>query len=187
MTVTLLALSKNPVCDERTKDGLQQNASWLIQTLGDIPEDRETLAFVLKNPMKDKLFEAMSDAKYFGCDEISEQIGSLLLSWAFVCGRYGVGMANLSEVLCGMAAFALKNGQTKELIVSIRKHSSNNPASSQKIREEVARSIRRESATLFETRLRGGFYGMMERCIAEADHEKLSPFLEQIASILDGS
>lgn len=182
ITEILLAVSNSAVCDDHTRDKLQNHAQWLINTLTWIPDNKETVTFIENFKMTETLFEAAINAHNRGCDEIAKQIGHILLSWTLNGGRYQTGWGVLERGLCCAAVFALKGGdeQTTALITSLEAHLSGESAPEQDILDRAAREIRERAATLS----RAGHCSSIEMGIAPADHGKLRPLLEDIAQRL---
>ena len=166
VTKVLLAVSKAEVCDDYTRDKLQEHARRLIATLTWIPDDKKTVTFIEHFQMTETLFEAAIDAHNRGCDEIANEIGKILLSWTFKGGRYQTGWGVLERGLCDAAKFALMGSdeRTTELLTSVEANLAKESAPEQDIRDRAAREIRERATT--------------------ADHVKLRPLLEDIAQRL---
>lgn len=91
LTSMLLAVSNAPACPIHIQDKLRKNALWLISVLSYVPDDKETVQFVENFRMTEILFEAAMDAHNRDCEEISNSIRDLLLSWTLKAGRFQTG------------------------------------------------------------------------------------------------
>ena len=183
VTEILLAVSNAPACDHHSQEELQKHARRLIATLTWIPNDKETVTFVENFQMTETLFEAAVNARNRGCDEIGKEIGESLLSWTFKGGRYQTGWGVLGKGLCGLAAFAVSGGD--EEISLLRKavvsRLGGESAPEQEIRDRTAREVLEHVANLYR---HGHWASRIEMAIAQSDHEKLLPLLEEIAGLL---
>ena len=184
VTEILLVVSNAPACDHHSREELRKHARWLIATLTWIPDDKDTMTFVENFQMTETLLETAVDARDCGCDEIAKEIGEILLSWTFKCGKYQTGWEILERGLCGLAAFALmgEDEHVSELRKAIITHLSGEWALlSQEIRDRAARGIIAGSVSLS----RGGHWSSrINMVVARADHQKLRPLLEEIAGLL---
>lgn len=183
ITEILLAVANAPACDHHSQEELRKHARWLIATLTWIPDDKDTVTFVENFQMTETLFEAAVDARNRGCDEIAKEIGESLLSWTFKGGRYQTGWGVLERGLCGLAAFSLMGGDKEiaGLRAVIAARLSSGSAPEQGIRDRAARDILERSASLYR---HGHWSSRIEMAIAQSDHEKLRPLLEEIAGVL---
>lgn len=183
VTEILLAASNAPACDQHTQDKLREHAHWLIATLDWIPDDKETVTFVERFQVTETLFGAAIGAHSRGCNEIAKKIEKILLSWTFKGGRYQTGWGVLERGLYGVAVFAQVGGdeQISGLIAAIESHLSCESAPDQEIRDRTASAIRERAVTLYRE---GHKSSRIEMAIAQANHEKLRPLLEEIASLL---
>lgn len=183
VTEILLAVSNAPACDHHSQEELRKHARWLIATLTWIPDDKDTVTFVENFQMTETLFEAAVNARNHGCDEIAKEIGESLLSWTFKGGRYQTGWGVLERGLSGLAAFALMGGDEElaGLRAAIAARLSGGSAPEQEIRDRAARDILERAENLYG---QGHWSSRIEMAIAQADHEKLHPLLEEIAGAL---
>ncbi len=183
VTEILLAVSNAPACDQHSQEELQKHARWLIATLTWIPDDKESVTFVENFQMTETLFEAAMGARNRGCDEIAREIGESLLSWTFKAGRYQTGWGVLERGLCGLAAFAVNGGDEdiSLLRTAVVSRLTGKSAPEQEIRDRTARDVLERVVNLYR---RGHWSSRIEMEIAQSDHAKLRPLLEEIASLL---
>ena len=183
VTEILLAVSNAPACDHHNQDELRKHARRLIATLTWIPDDKDTVTFVENFRMTETLFESAVDARTRGCDEIAKEIGESLLSWTFKGGMYQTGWGVLEMGLCGLAAFAVNGGDEdiSLLITAVVSRLTGKSAPEQEIRDRTARDILERAANLYR---QGHWSSRIEMAIAQSDHVKLRPFLEEIAFAL---
>jgi len=183
VTEILLAISNAPACDHHSQEELRKHARWLIATLTWIPDDKDTVTFVENFQMTETLFEAAVNARNRGCDEIAREIGESLLSWTFKGGRYQTGWGVLERGLCGLAAFAVYGGdeEISLLRTAVVSRLTGKSALEQEIRDRTAREILERAANLYR---QGHWSSRIEMAIAQSDHAKLRPLLEEIAFAL---
>jgi hypothetical protein len=148
-----------------------------------IPDDKDTVTFVENFQMTETLFEAAVNARNRGCDEIAREIGESLLSWTFKGGRYQTGWGVLERGLCGLAAFAVYGGdeEISLLRTAVVSRLTGKSALEQEIRDRTAREILERAANLYR---QGHWSSRIEMAIAQSDHAKLRPLLEEIAFAL---
>lgn len=183
ITKILLAVSNAPACDDHSQEKLRKHAHWLITTLNWIPDDKDTVTFVENYQMTETLFEAAMDASNLDCEEISNEIGEILLSWTFKDGSYQAGRGILEKGLCGLAILALRNGDERvsKLKCSVATRMLNESAPAQEISHRAANKILEWAAT----RHRQCHYSSrIERAVNQTDHEKLRLLLKEIADLL---
>ncbi len=184
MTSILLAVSNAPACNERTQKKLRRHAVWLIWVLSSVPNDVETVKFVETFRLTDKLFETALDARNRGCPDIAADIAELLLSWMFNGGQYQTGWAILERSTYGLAVLALlaeADDGIAKLKAEIGKRLAAGELPDQNVRDRAAIEIRARAATLY----RNGHWGSsIEGGIAQADHAKLKPLLEELADLI---
>ncbi|WP_323034155.1 hypothetical protein [Pararhodobacter sp.] len=183
VTEILLAVSNAPACDHHSQEELQKHARWLIATLTWIPDDKESVTFVENFQMTEVLFEAAVNARNRGCDEIAREIGESLASWTFKGGRYQTGRAVLERGFCGLAAFAVNGGdeEISLLRTAVASRLTGKSAPEQEIRDRTAREILERAENLYR---QGHWSSRIEMAIAQSDHAKLRPLLEEIAFAL---
>ena len=183
VTDLLLALSNAPACDAHTQRELRKHAGWLIATLTWIPDDRESVTFVEIFQLTEVLFEAATDARKRGCEEVSRDIGGYLLSWTLKGGRYITGWGVLERGLCACAVFALMglHGDVDALKDEIHARLQDDRAPEQDVRERAAREIRERADSL---QVRGHWSSRIEAAVAQSDYAILAPLLNEIANIL---
>ena len=183
ITEILLAVSNAPACDHHSQEELQKHARWLIATLTWIPDDKESVTFVENFQMTEALFEAAVNARNRGCDEIASEIGESLASWTFKGGRHQTGRGVLERGLCGLAAFAVNGGdeEISLLRTAVASRLTGKSAPEQEIRDRTAREILERAENLYR---QGHWSSRIEMAIAQSDHAKLRPLLEEIAYAL---
>ena len=183
VTDLLLALSNAPACDAHTQRELRKHAGWLIATLTWIPDDRKSVTFVDIFQLTEVLFEAATDARKRGCEEVSRDIGGYLLSWTLKGGRYITGWGVLERGLCACAVFALMglHGDVDALKDEIHARLQDDRAPEQDVRERAARGIRERADSL---PVRGHWSSRIEAAVAQSDYAILAPLLNEIANIL---
>ena len=193
VTDLLLALSNAPACDDpsarppacdaHTQRELRKHAGWLIATLTWIPDDRKSVTFVEIFQLTEVLFEAATDARKRGCEEVSRDIGGYLLSWTLKGGRYITGWGVLERGLCACAVFALMglHGDVDALKDEIHARLQDDRAPEQDVRERAARGIRERADSL---PVRGHWSSRIEAAVAQSDYAILAPLLNEIANIL---
>jgi hypothetical protein len=80
----LMALARAPVADDRVRDELEKNASWLISVISWIPENKETTQFVESFSLIELLFDAALDALQRESSVMAKSARDLLIGWAFM-------------------------------------------------------------------------------------------------------
>ena len=184
VTAMLLAVSNAPACDEYDRDELRKHAGWLISTLSFIPDDIETVQFIENFRLTETLFEAVLDAHRRDCLDLEVDITGILVSWMFDGGQYPSGWGTLEKAIYGLAVLALlaeANGAIPKLKGDITKRLAAGGLPDQSVRDHAAREIRGRANTLY----RQGHWGSsIETGIANADHAKLKPLLEELADLI---
>ena len=184
MTSILLAVSNAPACDEHNQNELRKHALWLISVLSFVPDDIATVKFIENFQMTETLFKAALDAHRRDCLEIAAGITGLLTSWMFEGGQYHSGWSILEHTMYGLAVLALlgeARGAVPKLKAEIGKRLAEGGLPDQDVRDCAALEIRGRAATLY----REGHWGSsIERGIAQADHAKLKPLLEELADLI---
>ena len=129
------------------------------------------------------LFEAATDARKRGCEEISRDIGGYLLSWTLKGGRYITGWGVLERGLCACAAFALMGllSDVDAFKDEIHARLQDDRAPEQDVRERAARGISERAESL---PVRGHWSSRIEAAVAQSDYATLAPLLNEIANIL---
>lgn len=183
VTEILLAVSNAPTCHGHNQQKIRKHARWLIATLTWIPDDEDTVKFIENFQLTETLFKAVMNARDRGYDEIAEEIGEILLSWTFKAGRYRTGWGILERGLCGLTVFALMDGneQVSALKTAVVVHMSGEHTPVQEIRDRAATEILKRAETLYS---QGHWTSSIDMAIAQADHQKLRPLLEEIAGLL---
>ncbi len=183
VTQILLAVSNAAACDHHSKEELRRHARCLIATLTWIPDDKDTLAFVENFRMTETLFESAVDASTRGCDEIAKEIGESLLFWTFKCGRYQSGWGVFEKGLCALAALAVNGGNDDISLLrsAVVSRLTGKSAPEREIRVRTAKEILACAANLHR---QGNWLSRIEIAIAQSDHAKLRPLLEEIAGLL---
>ena len=119
-----------------------------------------------------------------GCAQVASDISRLLLSWTFDAGHHQTGYSILERGILGLAVLTLVAGDDASLQglkTTIAERLANGAPSSQELRDRAALEIRGRAATLYQ---QGDWGSAIEQEIAQADHAKLRPFLEEIADLL---
>ena len=134
--------------------------------------------------MAETLFKAALDAHRRDCLEIAAGITGLLTSWMFEGGQYHSGWSILEHTMYGLAVLALlgeASGAVPKLKAEIGKRLAEGGLPDQDVRDCAALEIRGRAATLY----REGHWGSsIEGGIAQADHAKLKPLLEELADLI---
>jgi len=149
-----------------------------------VPDDIETVKFVETFDMTETLFKAAVDARNCDCPDIAADIAGLLISWMFRGGQYHSGWAILEHSVCGLAVLALleqTDFSTGKLKTEIGKRLAAGGLPDQEVRDNAALEIRGRAATLYR---KGHWSSLIEAGMAEADHRKLRPLLEELADLI---
>jgi hypothetical protein len=184
ITKLLLAVSSAAACNERTRNGIRQHALWLVHVLGWVPDNRDDVAFIENFQMTETLFEVALDAHHRDCEEISVEVGKILLSWAFKAGKHQTGWDILDRSLCALATLSLVRGggaNSEQLQQTIAQDLAGQNAPDQELCDRAARELRRKAATLDWQEYR---HSGIEHVMHSTDHEQLAPLLNEIANIL---
>jgi predicted transcriptional regulator len=180
----LIDVSNAAACDENTQQELRKHAASLIAVLSWVPEDEETVKFVENFRMTETLFEAAVNARRRGCPELADDIGNMLLSWTFKVGRYQTGWATLERSVYGLATLALfaddADAETR-LKAEINSRMTAGGLPNKELRDRAALKIRRRADSLNRN---GHRSSAIERGMAQSDHGKLQPLLEEIADLI---
>lgn len=183
VTEILLAVSNAPACDQHTQQEFRKHALWLISTLTWIPDDKDTVTFVENFQMTATLFEAAMGARTRGCDDIANKIAKMLFSWTFKAGRCQTGWGILERGLCGLAVLAAMEGDERVAWIrtALTSQLASKSAPEQEVRDHAAGEILERAASLYK---HGHWSSQIDMAIARSDHRKLSPLLEEIATLL---
>ena len=184
VTTMLIAVSNAAACDEHTQGELRKHAAWLIAVLSWVPDDEETVKFVENFRMTETLFEAAVDARRRGCPELADDIGKMLLSWTFKAGRYHTGWAILERSVYGLATLALLANDAAavtRLSAEITARMAAGGLPDKEVRDHAALEIRGRAASVYRN---GHWSSAIEHGMAESDHGKLQPLLEEIADLI---
>ncbi len=184
VTTMLIAVSNAAACDEHRQEELRKHAAWLISVLSWVPDDEETVKFVENFRMTETLFEAAVDARSRGCPELADDIGKMLLSWTFKAGRYQTGWAILERSVYGLVMLALLADDAvaeTRLKAEISARMTAEGLPNKELRDRAALEIRGRAASLYQS---GHWSSAIEHGMAQADHEKLQPLLEEIADLI---
>lgn len=184
VTTMLIALSNADACNEHTKEKLRKYATRLIAVLSWVPDDEETVKFVETFQMTETIFEAAVDARTRCCLELADKIGKILLSWMFKAGRYPTGWDIFERSVYGIATLALLADDSDAKIrlkAEISSRMSAGGLPNKEHRDRAAMEIRGRAASLYQN---GHWSSAIEQGMAQADHQKLQPLLEQIADLI---
>ncbi len=184
VTTMLVAASNAAACDDRTREKLRKHAAWLIAVLSWVPDDEDTVRFVENFQMIETLFEAALDARERGCPELADDIANILLSWMFKAGRHQTGWANLEKSVYGIATLVLladdADAETR-LKAEINSRTTAGGLPNEELRDRAALKIRGRAASLIRN---GHWSSAIEHGMAQSDHKRLQPLLEEIADII---
>jgi hypothetical protein len=184
VTSVLIFVSNAPACNKHTKDELRQHALWLISVLSFVPDDIDTVKFIENFQMTETLFDAAPDAHRCDCHDIVAEIAHLLVSWMFKGGQFHSGWAILERSIYGLAVLALlaeTDGAIPKLKAEIGKRLVAGELPDQDARDHAAFEIRGRAATLYREDHLGS---SIEGGLAQADHAKLKPLLEELADLI---
>jgi hypothetical protein len=184
VTTMLIAVSNAAACDTRTQQKLRKHAAWLIAVLSWVPGDEKIVQFVENFQMTETLFEASVDARTRGCPELADEIDKILLSWTFKAGCHQTGWAILEKSVYGIATLVLLTGDADSetrLKAEISSRMTAGGLPNKKLRDRAALEIRVRAASLYRN---GHLSSAIESGMAQSDHSKLQPLLEEIANII---
>jgi len=89
VTKILCVASNAPACEDMTKESLRKSALKLILRVSSIPDDEKTIDFIEnKSQITKEIFEMAKFAHDCSCEDISEEVRKILLSWTFKAGKY---------------------------------------------------------------------------------------------------
>ena len=183
VTTVLLAASNAPACDRYDQNDLCSHAIWLVSTLSFIPTDIETVRFIENFRLTERLFEAALDAYRRKCPSVEAGIIDVLVFWMFKGGQYSSGWGTLEQAIYGLSVLALleETVAVPKLKAEITKRLAAGGLPDQNVRDHAAREIRGRANTLS----RPGHWGSsIENGMANADHAKLKPLLEELADLI---
>ena len=184
VTTMLVAVSNAAACDAHTQEKLRKHAAWLIAVLSWVPDDEETVKFVENFQMTETLFEAAVDARRRGCPELADNIDNILLSWTFKAGGHQTGWAILEKSVYGIATLVLladdADAETR-LKAEISSRMTAGGLPNKELRDRAALEIRWRAASLFRN---GHWSSAIENGMAQSDHQRLQPLLEEIADLI---
>ncbi len=182
ITKLLLALSNAPACKDYIRERLRRSALWLISVLSWVPDNKEVIDIAENYRMTETLFESAADAHNRDCDEVADQVRSLLISWAFKAGKYETGWGILERSFYGLVTLDLmRESDGAELLAEISAQLANENAPEQSIRDRTAREIREQAASSYR---RPSPLSRIEYKMGQVDEEKLRPLLLEIANRL---
>jgi hypothetical protein len=184
VTTMLVAVSNAAACDAHTQEKLREHASLLITSLSWVPDDEETVIFVENFQMTEKLFEAALDAHRRDCPELGQNIDKILLSWTFQAGRHQTGWGILEKSVYGIATLALLaddvDAETR-LKTEINSRMAAGGLPNKELRDRAAWKVRGRAGSLYRN---GHWSSAIENGMAQSDHQRLQPLLEEIADII---
>lgn len=184
VTTMLIALSNAAACDVHAQEKLRKHAAWLIAVLSWVPDDEATVKFVEIFQMTETLFKAAVDARRRGCPELADNIDNILLSWMFKAGRYQTGWATLEKSVYGLATLALLADDAEaeaRLKKGINSRITAGGLPNKELRDSAALKIRGRAASLYHN---SHWSSAIEHGMAQSDHQRLQPLLEEIADII---
>ena len=141
------------------------------------------MTFVETFQLTEILFKAAMDARNRRCDENTDEIGRILLSWTFKGGRYITGWGVLERGLCGCAALALTGaaGAVDTLKIEIAKYLQGDKAPEADVLAHAAMGLRRQTQRAVGPRYTGS---SIDNAMASLDYRRLAPLLDEIADML---
>ena len=181
ITKLLLAVSCSDVCDDHHRDDLRKSARWLIYVISWIPDNEETIKYIEKCRLADKIFESAVDAHQRGCDTEAIKVRDLLLGWTHKVGKYQTGWASLQTACCGLACLNLiLELPDEKLFTDIDAYISKEDAPTFDILSRTASDLREEA-----DKYRSGYgHGDIDMAMARVDQSRLSTLLHGIADHL---
>lgn len=184
LTTILLAASNAPACSDHTRDELRRHARWLVAVLSWVPEDEKSVRFVENYELTEKLFTATIDARTRGCSDIADDIEGMLLSWAFKAGAIENGWGILERAVYGLSTLAVLKDDERavdHLKASLAARVGAGELPDAGVRDRTAIEVRGRAARLYRE---GHWSSGIQRTMAQADHGRLQPLLEEIADII---
>ena len=182
ITKLLLAVSNASACSKHDRNRLRRSALWLISVLSWAPDEKESIDVLENYGMTETLFDSAVDARNRECDDVANQVRSLLMSWAFKAGKYETGWGILERSLYGLVTLDLKRGiDGVALLAELSDRLAKENAPSQSIRDRTARELREQAATHYRRP-----YPLLniEYEMGQVDQEKLRELLLEIANRL---
>lgn len=163
------------------KNCANMRAGWVFSF---IPDDLETVKFVEIFRMTETIFETAREAQRRGLPDVAADITELLTWWMFQGGQHQSGWAILERAVYGLAVLALL-AETDVAIVKLKADIAKRLAAGGlldvEVRDRAAREIRGRAATLWRE---GHLSSSIEAGVAQADHTKLRPLLEDLADLI---
>lgn len=184
VTKILLAVSTMDACSDWARDKFRHHATWLIGVCSWVPDTAENVRFIESVQLSEVLFESAWDAHQRGCDDVANDIRGLLISWAFVAGKYQIGWGTLERSLYGLAAFAtlLDDSSQRDWLKSeVAKRVTASGSPSPEILDRTARDIRERAADLSHA---GSRFSEIESAMGAANEALLRPLLQEVADLL---
>jgi IS5 family transposase len=178
----LFAVSSAPACDEHSTKKLRRQALWLIYAFTWI-EDAPAVKFLEIARPTEKLFEAATAARKFGCHDESWEIAWVLLEWGFRASIHP-GWKSLEETVVGLASLALgaadknKFDEVKNRIAARLKKEG---TPDQETLDKEARAIRTRAMT---DQRREYLLSPIDRAAAQLDRAALQAALLEISDLL---
>lgn len=181
ITKILLTVSCADTCNDNYRDKLRGSAHWLIYVLSWIPDNEETIKYVERYQIADKIFESALEAHKRGCNTEALEIRNLLLSWTCKVGKYQTGWASLEKACCGLACLNLILDLSDEkLVTEIDTYLSKEDAPNFDIRTRTAYDLHEEA-----DKYRSGYdHSDIEMAMAFVDQSRLRVLLHRVANHL---
>lgn len=178
ITKLLLAISCSDVCNDHQREKLRRSAHTLICVLSWIPDNKESITFVERCSIANRIFESAIDAHERGCDTETFEIRNLLLSWTCKVSKYQTGWASLTKACCGLACLNLiLELSDDKLFTDIDSYLSKDDAPNFDVRSRAAFDLHEEAN---EYRSRYG-YDDIDKAMAHVDRSRLKVLLHGIA------
>ncbi|MFC1551201.1 hypothetical protein ACFL6P_01425 [Candidatus Latescibacterota bacterium] len=183
ITNVLLVVSNSPACDDYSKEKIQRHALHIISQLSWIPDDIDTVKFIVRFDITETLFEAVVLGHNSEFPEISKKVQKHLLYWGFKAGRHNIGWAILEHSIYGLATLALSiNYFTSEgLKEQIKDILGQSETPDQDIKDKAARNIRRKANNLHRDRYTSR---KIEYNMTKTDTQEMKELLIDIADII---
>lgn len=118
ITKLLISFSDLDACDDKSGEKLETNALWLISILSHIPDEKDSLTFVVPFHIEDKLFDVAEYSHSIGNNEFTQEVNKLLLDWAFKAGKFDKGYGTFEQAIYGLVTMDVLMGNDGEELKS---------------------------------------------------------------------
>ena len=150
VTEMLIALSNCEACQKHVRDELRKDAKWLVNVIGWIPGDEETVKFTEIYRPVTLLFETAIAAHFRMCPGVVADIEKIILNWAFKAGKYQTGWGTLEQSLYALVTLALTTG-SQQAFDSFKERLENRLTGASEIDQEIRGSTARDICETAET------------------------------------